>query len=418
MSIDCVNRVLFLAPLDKTHLLALVALANFADEDDIAFPSTETMAFFARVKHRWAREILDELKRSGCLYIKPGGKGRGNRTEYLITIGLSQAQIQTRLTRRFKLKAADAKTLAVELVNRQRAKAAEYFGAWQPETIPGFVRQKMTMYQVLIFPEEMEAEQPTRREKRYGKPYRQKGELETPQRELGGLEPPQSLEGPKNPQKDDVRGVPSASFGGSVESVWGVSDAHLGGLQRKNEMPSSASGTGKPRTDPIMNHDHDPSHDPPTPTDFQQQFDFSGGGGGPFPTTLYLQEHTDINIAVTEELGDLPLDRVKELVERKRRAGSKDGGIVNALRAFKRRLALEAQEAAARSSTGQPSDIVESVDVLEARARAIAPADADEIEMQWLMVFLEEGASDDDALRMLAERRERQEREVNEDGKR
>jgi len=155
---------------------------------------------------------------------------------------------------------------------------------------------------------------------------------------------------------------------------------------------------------------HDPIHDPPPPglNDADPV-----GGGGPSATTLYLQDVTDINAAVTEEFGDLPLDRVRPLVEQKRRAGSKDGGIVVALRALRQRLAREALQ------KGQlPGDSVDDhrarVAALDARARTIAPPDADEFAIQWLMVYLEEGASDDEARQRLEERRART-RAVNEE---
>src|SRR6266508_3442493 len=100
---------------------------------------------------------------------------------------------------------------------------------------------------------------------------------------------------------------------------------------------SAASGRAKSRPDPIMIH-HDPCPDPPPPEQKTANLD---GGGGLSATTLYLQEVTEINANVTEELGDLPLDQVKALVEKKRRSGSQDGGIVIALRALRRRLQRE-----------------------------------------------------------------------------
>jgi hypothetical protein len=144
---------------------------------------------------------------------------------------------------------------------------------------------------------------------------------------------------------------------------------------------------------------HDPIHAPPPPA--RNDAD-PVGGGGLSATTLYLQDVTDINAGVTEEFGDLPLDRVRALVEQKRRAGSQDGGIVIALRALKQRLASEAHQ-----HVQLPSDSVVDhsarVAALDARARAIAPPDADEFAIQWLMVYLEEGASDDEARRLLEE---------------
>jgi hypothetical protein len=145
----------------------------------------------------------------------------------------------------------------------------------------------------------------------------------------------------------------------------------------------------------------DPNHDPPPPAPKAANL---GGVGGSSATTLYLQDVTDINVNVTEEFGDLPLDRVKALVEQKRRAGSQDGGIVIALRALRKRLQHEAVPNA-RSREDEPTPGTARVEDLESRAQAIAPSNADDLEVQWLMVYLEEGASDREALQMLAERR-------------
>jgi len=128
-----------------------------------------------------------------------------------------------------------------------------------------------------------------------------------------------------------------------------------------------------------------------------------GGGGGPSATTLYLQEATDINAMVTEEFDDLPLDRVKALVAQKRRAGAQDGGIVIALRALRERLQREAVAIVAPGEDAHTNTIARVAEI-KARAIEIAPPDADDLDLQWLMVYLEEGASDDQALHMLAER--------------
>jgi hypothetical protein len=147
---------------------------------------------------------------------------------------------------------------------------------------------------------------------------------------------------------------------------------------------------------------HDPNHDPPPP---ERNATNPGGVGGPSATTLYLQEVTDINTSVTEEFGDLPFDRVKALVEQKRRAGSQDGGIVIALRALRKRLERDVLSKAQPHPDTSRNRIAE-VEAIKAQAQAIAPPDADELDIQWLMIYLEEGASNDEALQMLAERRQ------------
>ena len=114
---------------------------------------------------------------------------------------------------------------------------------------------------------------------------------------------------------------------------------------------------------------------------------------------------TDINTSVTEEFGDLPFDRVKALVEQKRRAGSQDGGIVIALRALRKRLERDAVSKAEPPQDTHRNRMAE-IEAIKAQAQAIAPLDAEELDIQWLMVYLEEGANNDEALQMLAERRQ------------
>jgi hypothetical protein len=140
---------------------------------------------------------------------------------------------------------------------------------------------------------------------------------------------------------------------------------------------------------------HDPSwiqHDPPPPG--QSETTAVGGGGGPSPTTVYLIEQQNINPTTADELGDLPLDAVKTLCQKKRSAGTREGGIVNALRVLHKQLA-----AAPSTRSNEDTDTANlHQEALQARAAAIAPLEISYLDWQYLLLYLEDGATDDEAL--------------------
>ena len=137
-----------------------------------------------------------------------------------------------------------------------------------------------------------------------------------------------------------------------------------------------------------QNHEnYEKSHETPPPVPPSSNGAGGGSHGSATETELFLIER-HINPGVARELGDLPLDRVRPLVEQKKAAGSQPGGIVNALRALRGKLSQPVQsdsldrEAAARAR----------VEHLRARVEAIAPSGASEIDKQYLMLYLDEEA--------------------------
>jgi hypothetical protein len=183
--------------------------------------------------------------------------------------------------------------------------------------------------------------------------------------------PTEEKRGSPDPQKED-RVIPQPRGKGDQA------------IHRKGRF--TASGQPKRLSEPPPNHEptwnHD--HDPPPP---EAANHVDSGGGGMSETALF---------------GVLPLNRVRELVARKRRSGSRSGGIVNALRALQTQLPLSpAQEHEAQQEHSDRSEAA-----LERRARGIAPSDITELEMQYLLLYLEEGASDDEALQRLQAQRD------------
>jgi hypothetical protein len=148
-----------------------------------------------------------------------------------------------------------------------------------------------------------------------------------------------------------------------------------------------------------QNHEsHEKSHKtPPTPAHASR----NGVGGGPgasiTETELYLIE-SHINPSVARELGDLPLDRVRPLVEQKKAAGSRLGGIVNALRVLRGKLSQPVQS----DSADREAAALARMQQIRARVEAIAPPDASELDKQYLMLYLdEEGLTEAEALNKL-----------------
>jgi hypothetical protein len=180
----------------------------------------------------------------------------------------------------------------------------------------------------------------------------------------------------------------------------------------KRITPSDQNGTRDAHLQPpkamksrTQNHEnHEKSHEiPPTPAHTSR----NGVGGGPHDsvteTELYLIE-SHINPSVACELGDLPLDRVRPVVEQKKALGSQPGGIVNALRALRSKLEQPEQ----REAIDRDAAALARTEQIKARVEVIAPPDASDLDRQYLMLYLdEEGLTEAEALNKLCVRRER-----------
>ncbi len=66
-----------------SSLIVLLALADWANDEGIAWPSVDTLAAKARVDRRTAQRIVRQLVKDGVLLIEEGG-GRGKRHHYRI----------------------------------------------------------------------------------------------------------------------------------------------------------------------------------------------------------------------------------------------------------------------------------------------------------------------------------------------
>lgn len=74
-----------------TQKLLLLALAEFANDSGICWPSVDTLSKRIGESDRHTRQLIQKLVASGDLLLVTGG-GRGNTTRYAIAVGLSDKQ--------------------------------------------------------------------------------------------------------------------------------------------------------------------------------------------------------------------------------------------------------------------------------------------------------------------------------------
>ena len=67
-------------------LLVLLALADFANDEGICYPSQKTLAKKSRLSGRQVRRTVGEIVGSGELAIVRAGRGRGLKTVYRVIV--------------------------------------------------------------------------------------------------------------------------------------------------------------------------------------------------------------------------------------------------------------------------------------------------------------------------------------------
>lgn len=91
MSIKVATRVWEHSKLRGTQKLVLLALADFANDAGLCWPSTATLAGRVGESERYTREIIAQLVASGDLIRRAGG-GRGKVSRYGVATGLDSQQ--------------------------------------------------------------------------------------------------------------------------------------------------------------------------------------------------------------------------------------------------------------------------------------------------------------------------------------
>lgn len=107
MSIRVMTRVWDDSRQSGTDLLALLALADRADEYGVCWPGVADIAARCRCSERHVRRMLRRLEQSGELYTLVG-YGRNRTSLYLITLGLTSEDIADLLVKRFDFAIAEA----------------------------------------------------------------------------------------------------------------------------------------------------------------------------------------------------------------------------------------------------------------------------------------------------------------------
>ncbi len=91
MSIDAIGHVWKHSKQSGTALLAMLALADFSDEDGRSYPSVNTLAIKTRVQPRNMQYLLKKLAYAGEIKISPEGSKFGTNL-YEIQLGLGGVQ--------------------------------------------------------------------------------------------------------------------------------------------------------------------------------------------------------------------------------------------------------------------------------------------------------------------------------------
>ena len=77
MSVRTMARVWEMSQQSGSHLLMLLAIADFSDDDGNAYPAVQTLAQKCRMKPRNANVILASLRASGELEVRQNEGPRG-----------------------------------------------------------------------------------------------------------------------------------------------------------------------------------------------------------------------------------------------------------------------------------------------------------------------------------------------------
>ncbi|QHE86317.1 helix-turn-helix domain-containing protein [Hydrogenophaga sp. BPS33] len=86
MSVRTMARVWEFSQHGGTHLLMLLAIADFADDQGHAYPSVTTLAEKCRMQQRNAQAILSTLRNSGELEVRPNEGPRGTNLYRIVLV--------------------------------------------------------------------------------------------------------------------------------------------------------------------------------------------------------------------------------------------------------------------------------------------------------------------------------------------
>ena len=93
MSVQCLALAFKIQDVSPSEKLVLLALANYADEEDQAWPSQRTLAKITCLSDRTIRTVLSALEERGLITREADNRADGSRSTDLVTLHLDRAQI-------------------------------------------------------------------------------------------------------------------------------------------------------------------------------------------------------------------------------------------------------------------------------------------------------------------------------------
>lgn len=113
MSIEAMNRVWKCSEQKGSELLLMLAIADCANDASFCWPGDEYLAGRIRMSERHTRRMLTRLEEAGELY-RVRDKGRGNKTFYVVAVGLANEEVEAILIKQFKVAPLEAKLTVAE----------------------------------------------------------------------------------------------------------------------------------------------------------------------------------------------------------------------------------------------------------------------------------------------------------------
>lgn len=132
MSVKRIDAVWEHSRQKENRLLAMIALADHADDNGYCWPGASTIAKKVRCHERTVPRLVEQLEREGEVYVERGGGrragGEGIPNRYIVLPGLSDRQIAHVLKKRFGKSALEIHAILVEIRERQAGKGVTVTG--------------------------------------------------------------------------------------------------------------------------------------------------------------------------------------------------------------------------------------------------------------------------------------------------
>lgn len=127
MSIRLMTWVWANSPYSGERLLLHLALADFANDDGVCFPSHSTLAKKARCSTGWVSQTIKQMIADSLIEIvEPAGQGRGKVGRYRLLKGLTECDLSEPLGHTVEAVRSHSDTSHSYLLNRQESSNTEH----------------------------------------------------------------------------------------------------------------------------------------------------------------------------------------------------------------------------------------------------------------------------------------------------